>query len=32
MSVKDKRLAGDVPAVRQVLEKAFVANPENEQI
>jgi hypothetical protein len=32
MSVKEKWLAGDVRAARQVLEKTFVANPENEQI
>ena len=25
-------MAGDVPAAREVLERAFVANPENEQI
>ena len=25
-------MAGDVPASREVLEKAFVANPESEQI
>ncbi|CAA7269716.1 unnamed protein product [Cyclocybe aegerita] len=29
---KEKWLAGDVPAARQVLEQAFVANPESEQI
>jgi hypothetical protein len=32
MSAKEKWLAGDVPAAREVLERAFVANPESEQI
>ena len=32
MSAKEKWLAGDVPAARRVLELAFVANPESEQI
>ena len=32
MWAKEKWLAGDVPAAREVLEKAFVANPESEQI
>lgn len=32
MSAKEKWLAGDVPAAREVLEKAFIANPESEQI
>jgi pre-mRNA-processing factor 6 len=30
MSAKEKWVAGDVPASREVLEKAFVANPESE--
>ena len=32
MAAKEKWLAGDVPAARRVLELAFVANPESEQI
>lgn len=32
MAAKEKWLAGDVPAAREVLELAFVANPESEQI
>jgi len=32
MSAKEKWLAGDVPAAREVLEQAFIANPESEQI
>ena len=32
MSAKEKWLAGDVPAAREVLAKAFIANPESEQI
>ena len=32
MAAKEKWLAGDVPAAREVLERVFVANPENEQI
>lgn len=32
MSAKEKWLAGDVPAAREVLERAFIANPESEQI
>lgn len=32
MSAKEKWLAGDVSAAREVLEKAFIANPESEQI
>lgn len=32
MWAKEKWVAGDVPAAREVLEKAFVANPESEQI
>lgn len=32
MWAKEKWIAGDVPAAREVLEKAFVANPESEQI
>ena len=32
MAAKEKWLAGDVPATREVLEGAFVANPESEQI
>jgi hypothetical protein len=32
MSAKEKWLAGDVSAAREVLERAFVANPESEQI
>ena len=32
MWAKEKWLAGDVPAAREVLEQAFVANPESEQI
>jgi pre-mRNA-processing factor 6 len=32
MVAKEKWLAGNVPAAREVLERAFVANPESEQI
>lgn len=32
MFAKEKWLAGDVPGSRSVLEQAFVANPESEQI
>ena len=32
MAAKEKWLTGDVPAAREVLERAFVANPESEQI
>jgi pre-mRNA-processing factor 6 len=32
MWAKEKWLGGDVPAAREVLEKAFDANPESEQI
>lgn len=32
MSAKEKWLADDVPAAREVLEKAFVANPDSEKI
>jgi len=32
MSAKEKWLAGDVPGARDILEQAFVANPESEQI
>jgi pre-mRNA-processing factor 6 len=32
MAAKEKWLAGDAPAAREVLERAFVANPESEQI
>ena len=32
MWAKEKWISGDVPAAREVLEKAFVANPESEQI
>jgi len=32
MAAKEKWLAGDVPAARQVLERAFVANKESESI
>jgi pre-mRNA-processing factor 6 len=32
MAAKEKWLAGDVPAAREVLERSFVANPESEQI
>ena len=32
MWAKEKWMAGDVPASREVLEKAFVANPESEQV
>ena len=32
MSAKEKWLAGDVPSARGILEKAFVANPESEEI
>lgn len=32
MAAKEKWNAGDVPAARSVLEKAFEANPESEQI
>ena len=32
MAAKEKWTAGDVPSAREVLEKAFIANPESEQI
>ena len=32
MAAKEKWLAGDVPGAREVLERAFIANPESEQI
>ena len=32
MAAKEKWLTGDVPAACEVLERAFVANPESEQI
>ena len=32
MWAKEKWLVGDVPAAREVLERAFVANSESEQI
>ena len=32
MWAKEKWLAGDVPDAREVLERAFVANSESEQI
>jgi pre-mRNA-processing factor 6 len=32
MAAKEKWLAGNVPAAREVLEGAFVANPESEQM
>ena len=32
MWAKEKWMAGDVPAAREVLERAFVANSESEQI
>ena len=32
MAAKEKWLAGDVPAVCEVLEQAFIANLESEQI
>jgi pre-mRNA-processing factor 6 len=32
MAAKEKWLANDVPAARELLERAFVANPESEQI
>ena len=32
MAAKEKWLAGDVPAAREVLERAFVSNSESEQI
>ena len=32
MAAKEKWLASEVPAAREVLERAFVANPESEQI
>ena len=32
MAAKEKWLGGDVPAARQILDRAFVANPESEQI
>jgi pre-mRNA-processing factor 6 len=32
MAAKEKWLGADVPAAREVLERAFVANPESEQI
>ena len=31
-AAKEKWLAGNVPAAREVLEGVFVANPESEQI
>ena len=32
MAAKEKWIAGDVPAAREILERAFVANKESEQI
>ena len=32
MLAKEKLLAGNVPAAREILEQAFIANPESEQI
>ena len=32
MAAKEKWLANDVPAARELLEHAFVTNPESEQI
>jgi pre-mRNA-processing factor 6 len=32
MAAKEKWLTDDVPAARQVLERAFIANPESEEI
>lgn len=32
MAAKEKWIAGDVPAAREVLEQAFIANPESVQI
>jgi pre-mRNA-processing factor 6 len=32
MAAKEKWMAGDVPAAREVLERAFLANKESEQI
>lgn len=32
MSAKEKWLADDVPGAREVLEQAFVVNPDSEQI
>lgn len=32
MAAKEKWLAGDVPAAREVLERAFNVNPESEEI
>jgi lipopolysaccharide biosynthesis regulator YciM len=32
MTAKEKRLANEVAAAREVLERAFMANPESEQI
>ena len=32
MAAKEKWLAGGIPAAREVLERAFAANPESEQI
>jgi hypothetical protein len=32
MAAKERWLAGDVPGARQVLEEAFAANPDSEEI
>ena len=32
MLAKEKLLAGDIPAAREFLKRAFIANPESEQI
>jgi pre-mRNA-processing factor 6 len=32
MAAKEKWMASDVPAAGEVLERAFIANPESEQI
>jgi pre-mRNA-processing factor 6 len=32
MAAKEKWMAGDVPAARDILAQAFLANPESEQI
>ena len=32
MAAKERWLVGDIPAARQVLERAFVSNPESEQV
>ncbi len=32
MAAKERWLAGDVPGARQILEEAFAANPDSEEI